>query len=169
MRRVISAAALAIAVLATVCACAGQETESAVMTPRASVAPQPVRPPSYLPAGPERNPARDTAELRSSEFMTARKGPPPDEVNRKELEDNAGPDGARLLLRSVPSGADIFINGRLVGQTPMLLVVAPGNYKIDMRGSRQEFGTKTVGLLAKDTQNVVISLNQRYPSQIHVF
>lgn len=169
MQAILKTAGLAIIFAAAASACLGQETESAVMTPRASAADQPARAPSYSAAGPERYRTQNPAELRSSAFMVARKGPPPEEVNRKELEDNAGPEGGKLMLRSTPSGADIFINGRLVGQTPLLLVVAPGKYKIAMRGQRQESGTKTVALLAKDTQTVVISLDQRYPSQVHAF
>lgn len=169
MQAILKTAAVAIVIAAAACPCFGQETESAVMTPRASVAEQPARPPSYSTAAPVRSSSRNAEELKSSAFMVARKGPPPEEVNRKELEDNAGPEGGKLMLRSVPSGADIFINGRLVGQTPMLLVVAPGKYRIDMRGHRQESASKTVALLAKDTQTVVIPLDQRYPSQVHAF
>lgn len=171
MQAISKAAGIAIMLALTACACAAQETESAVLTPRASVTAQPATPLSYSAARPDRGQEQrqSMGKLQSSAFMVARKGPPPEEVNRKDLEENAGPNAGKLFLRSVPSGADIFINGRLVGQTPMLLVAAPGKYRIDMRGARQEFGTKTVGLIAKDTQTVAISLGQRYPSQIHVF
>lgn len=169
VKAVAKTAGLGLILALSACACSGQETESAVMTPRASVTAQPVRPPTYTAARPHRGSEQKRAKLESSAFMVARKGPPPEEVNRKDLEENAGPNAGKLFLRSVPSGADIFINGRLVGQTPMLLVAAPGTYRIDMRGTRQEFGTKTVGLIAKDTQTVAISLNQRYPSQVHAF
>ncbi|MGH9734939.1 MAG: PEGA domain-containing protein [Candidatus Acidiferrales bacterium] len=151
------------------CGCFGQETESAVMTPRASVAAQPAKPATYSAVRPEQVRAPNAAKLESSAFMVARKGPPTEEVNRKDLEENAGPNAGKLFLRSVPSGASIFINGRLVGQTPILLVAAPGKYRIDMRGPRQESGTKRVGLIAKDTQTVTIFLTQRYPSQIKAF
>ncbi len=169
MQAVLKAAGLAILLAAIPCGCFGQDTESAVMTPRTSIGVQPTAPPKYSAAGPERTPAQEMADVKKSAFMIAPKGPPPEEVNRKRLEDNAGPNGGKLLLRSTPSGADIFINGRLVGHTPMLLVVAPGTYKVSMRGPRQEFGSKTVGLIAKDTQTVFIPLQQRYPSQVRAF
>jgi hypothetical protein len=169
MRGHFGLAAVAALFLACGFACFGQETEQSVMTPSASVGAHVTKPkPSYTAVAPERQRER-TAEKKNSAFITARKGPPPEEVNRKELEENAGPNGGKLLLRSVPGGADIFINGRLVGQTPMLIVIAPGKYKIDMRGARQESGTKTIGLPPRDTQTVVIDLKQRYPSQVRAF
>lgn len=102
----------------------------------------------------------------SPAYMIARSGPSEEEVNRKDLEENAGPNAGKLLLRSVPTGADIFINDRLVGKTPLLLVVAPGKYKIAMRGNRQDEGQKLIGLMPKETQTVAITLKERYPSSI---
>jgi hypothetical protein len=108
------------------------------------------------------NPAKQSP----SPHLLERTGPPPSEVNRKEFEDNAGQNAGKLLFRSIPSGAEIYINDRLVGQTPLLLVVAPGKYKVAMRGPREESGRATVGVLPKETQNVVINLTQRYPASI---
>lgn len=101
-----------------------------------------------------------------SAFLVARTGPPPEEVNRKDFEDNAGAKAGKLLLRSVPSGAEIFINDLLVGRTPLLMVIAPGKYTIDMRGPRQESGRSTVGIMPKETQTVLIKLNERYPARV---
>jgi len=93
-------------------------------------------------------------------------GPPIDEVNRKELEKNAGKDAGKLFLRSTPTGAQIYINGDFVGKTPLLLVVPPGTYKVVMRGDRQGSSEKIVGLLANQTQEVVLNLALRYPARI---
>jgi PEGA domain len=106
------------------------------------------------------------ASQSSSPYLPARTGPPPDEVNRKDFEDNAGEKAGKLFFRSVPSGAEIFLNDLLVGRTPLLMVVAPGKYKIDMRGSREESGHSTVGVMPKETQTVVINLNQKYPANV---
>jgi PEGA domain-containing protein len=111
-------------------------------------------------------PLPSSAKQASSPHILERSGPPPDEVNRKKFEDNAGEKGGKLLLRSVPSGADIFINDLLVGRTPLLLVMAPGPYKIDMRGARDDSGHASVGVMPKATRTVEIDLNQRYPSSI---
>jgi hypothetical protein len=118
------------------------------------------------------NPAKSRAPLQSSVKPTSsphileRGGPPPDEVNRKEFEDNSGERGGKLLLRSVPSGADIFINDLLVGRTPLLMVMAPGPYKIDMRGARDDSGHANVAVMPKATRTVEIGMKQRYPSSI---
>ena len=101
-----------------------------------------------------------------SAHIIAPDGPPPEEVNRKALEANAGPDAGKLLLRSMPGGAQVFINGAYVGKAPMLLIVPPGEYKVEMRGGRLETGSQIVGLLANQTQQVAMTLKQLYPSQV---
>jgi hypothetical protein len=93
-------------------------------------------------------------------------GPAPDEMNRRHFEDNAGRQAGKLLFRSVPAGAEIFINDFLVGRTPMLIFIAPGEYKVNMRGPRQESGQRVVGVTPKQTQTITIDLNQRYPGSV---
>ena len=107
-----------------------------------------------------------TANESASPHLPVRTGPPPNEVNRKNFEDNAGENAGKLLLRSVPSGAEIFINDLLVGRTPMFLVIAPGKYKVDMRGPRAESGHSNVGVMPKETQTVVVNLTKRYPASV---
>src|SRR5450755_2051511 len=43
--------------------------------------------------------------------IPARDVPPLDQTNRRALEQRAGKDAAKLLLQSVPSGAEISIDG----------------------------------------------------------
>lgn len=104
----------------------------------------------------------------SSPHLLTRTGPPPSELNRKDFEDNAGENAGRVLFRSVPESAEIFINDLVVGRTPLLLVIAPGKYKVEMRGLRVETGRTTLGVLPKETQTVVISLKQRYPASVSI-
>jgi hypothetical protein len=91
-----------------------------------------------------------------------------DEKNRQDFADNAGEKAGKLLLRSVPSGAEIFINDLFVGRTPQLMVIAPGKYNIDMRGPRQESEHSTVGVMPKETQTVLVRLNQKYPASVPI-
>ena len=93
-------------------------------------------------------------------------GPPADEVNRKALEQRAGSDRAKMLLRSVPDGAQIFVDGAFVGRTPLLLIAPPGKYKIQMHGPREAFGERTVGLAATETQEIALTLRARYPEHV---
>jgi hypothetical protein len=93
-------------------------------------------------------------------------GPPVDEVNRKALEEHTGPDAGKIMLHSVPTGAQIYINGLLVGRTPLLLVVPPGKYRIEMRGQRQEYGKRSIGLLPNETQDIIVTLSSLYPTRI---
>jgi hypothetical protein len=108
----------------------------------------------------------DPPKTDPSPHLTARLASRVDEENRQAFEDNAGENAGKLLLRSVPSGADVFINDLFVGKTPLLLVIAPGKYEVDVRGPRLETGHKSVGVIAKDTESVVIALDQRYPASV---
>jgi PEGA domain len=95
-------------------------------------------------------------------------GPSADGVNRKALEQRAGANGGKLLLRSMPHGAQVFVDGAFVGRTPRLLIVGSGKYKIRMRGQREEFGERTVALAAKETQEITLVLVARYPEHVLV-
>jgi len=112
--------------------------------------------------------ATPPAQQTGSPHLIAKPGPPEDETNRKALEDNAGKDPANILMRSSPPGAQIYVNGAFVGRTPLLLTVAPGKYKIEMRGQRDDFAEQTVGLLANDTQRITLVLASRYPNRVSI-
>jgi hypothetical protein len=55
-----------------------------------------------------------------------------------------------------------------VGRTPLLLIVPPGKYKVEMRGKREEVGERLVGLLPNETQDLALTLASRYPARISV-
>jgi hypothetical protein len=93
-------------------------------------------------------------------------GPPPEVVNRRNLEQHAGRDAAKLLLRSDPTGSQVWINSAFVGSTPMMLVLAPGKYNIELRGPRQEFASRTVDLLPRETREVAPILTAHYPTKV---
>lgn len=143
---------------------------SAVTASSSGMSAQGAKAPTFTLASPAKPgaPLPSSAKLAASPHILGRSGPPPDEVNRKEFEDRAGEQGGKLLLRSVPSGADIFINDLLVGRTPLLIAMAPGPYKIDMRGARDDSGHANVGVMPKATRTVAINLEQRYPSRISI-
>jgi hypothetical protein len=151
---------LALIALGTQNAHAQASGESAVMTSNSGITARRVKPSRPTMASP--------ASQNTSPHLVAPAGPPPDEVNRKNFEDNAGAKAGKLLFRSVPSGAEIFINDLLVGRTPLLMLIAPGKYKIDMRGPRQEMGHRMVGIMPKEIQTVLINLSQRYPVSVTI-
>jgi hypothetical protein len=140
------------------CARAQAIAEAGMVHSNSAAAAQSAKTPALTMASP--------AGQSSSPHLDARTGPPADELNRKDFEDNAGEGAGRLLLRSTPNGAEIFINDLVVGHTPMLIVLAPGKYKIDMRGSRQDSGHVTAGVMPKETQTVLVTLEQRYPARV---
>jgi hypothetical protein len=102
----------------------------------------------------------------ASPHLIASSGPPPDETNRKALESTAGKDAGKLLLRASPVEAQVWINGKIVGKTPMLLVLAPGKYQVEMRGSRGQTGKSSVALLPRETRELAVKLDQLYPARV---
>ena len=102
----------------------------------------------------------------ASPHLIASSGPPPDETNRKALESTAGKDAGKLLLRASPVEAQVWIDGKIVGKTPILLVLAPGKYQIEMRGSRGQTGKSSVALLPRETRELAVKLDQLYPARV---
>jgi PEGA domain len=96
---------------------------------------------------------------------------PGDEViaaNRRALEERAGKDPAKLMLRSAPNGSWIWVDGKTIGKTPLLLIVAPGAYKVEMEGARMEFGEQQIELVPKETREVLLTLTPRYPTHVEL-
>lgn len=103
-----------------------------------------------------------------SAHLIASSGPPPEETNRATFEAQAGKDAGKVLLRAAPVQALIWVNGKIVGKTPLLLVLSPGKYQIEMRGTRGETGKGSVDLLPHETRELAIKLNQLYPGRVTV-
>src|SRR3972149_6461741 len=80
--------------------------------------------------------------------------------------EEAGKDAGTLLLRSVPNKARVWVDGKPVGNTPLLLILPPGGYKVEMRGERLEFAQRQGNLLPKEKREVVFPLKLRYPTQV---
>jgi hypothetical protein len=78
----------------------------------------------------------------------------------------AGRDASRLLISSYPSQAQVWIDEKPVGTTPLLLIVPPGKYKIELRGSREESAKQEVALLPKEIREVAVKLGLRYPTHV---
>ena len=62
--------------------------------------------------------------------------------------------------------ASVRIDHKPVGNTPLVLTLAPGAYRIDMVGPQKEFAQQQVTLRPKENREVVLSLQPRYPSHI---
>lgn len=117
-------------------------------------------------AAPPQLPAAETKPVPVAVLASA--SPAPGEANRKALEQKAGRDAAKLVLQSVPSDALAYIDGSLVGRTPLQLILAPGKYKVEMSGQHEEVGESLVGLLPNETQQLALTLVSHYPARITV-
>ena len=89
-------------------------------------------------------------------------------ANRKALEQRAGKNGAKLMLRSKPTDATVKIDGKPVGTTPILLVLPPGQYDVAMYGKRMEHAQQKIDLLPKETREFLLPLKQVYPTQVEI-
>lgn len=94
--------------------------------------------------------------------------PPADVANRRVLESRADRNAGKLLLRSVPSNAQVWIDGAFVGSSPLLLLLAPGKYQVELRGNRMEYAARAVDLLPHETREIVLVLAPRYPTRAFV-
>lgn len=89
-------------------------------------------------------------------------------ANRKHLEQRAGKNAAKLMLRSSPTGAFVKINGNAVGKTPLLLIVPPGRYDVSMEGKRMDHAQQKIDLLPKETREFLLPLKQLYPTEVQI-
>ena len=89
-------------------------------------------------------------------------------ANRKDLEEHAGKNAAKLMLRSTPTDASVKIDGKLVGTTPILLVLAPGQYNVALYGKRMDHAEQKIDLLPKETREFVLPLKQLYPTEVMI-
>lgn len=103
-----------------------------------------------------------------SQHLPASSGTPSDVANRQALEQRAGKNPSKLLIRSTPTPAQVWIDGAFVGNSPMLLILAPGKYQVELRGPRMEYGSRAVDLLPRETREVAVTLAVRYPTRASV-
>ena len=115
-----------------------------------------------FPASGDKTPAGTSPHLQASSE------PAPQVVNRRELEQHAGTNASKLLIRSTPPVSQVWINDKFVGSTPMLLVLAPGKYRVSFRGKRMEIGSQSVDLLPRETRELALSLAVHYPNRFTV-
>ncbi len=102
--------------------------------------------------------------------VTTRKETDLQDANRRALEQRAGKDAAKISLKSAPAKATVRIDGKPVGQTPLLISLAPGGYKIEMEGPRMEFGKQQLTVSPNETREIDLPLSAapRYPSHIEL-
>ncbi len=122
--------------------------------------------PITMPKFPGAGSSTPSSQASSSPHLIASAGPPPEDTNRKSLEASSGKDAGKLLLRATPVEGQIWVNGKIVGKTPLLLVLAPGKYQIEMRGSRGQTGKRSVDLLPHETRELAVKLDQLYPGRV---
>ena len=111
-------------------------------------------------------PATTAQDPAKPQHLATPLGPTSEFANRQALEQHAAKNACKLLLRSTPSAAQVFVDGAFVGNSPLELVVAPGKYRVEMRGRRMDSAQRLVDLLPRETREVALSLTARYPTHV---
>jgi hypothetical protein len=62
--------------------------------------------------------------------------------------------------------SSIWIDGKRVGKVPMLLIVPPGKYLIELVGPHAERTSCAVALLPRETRELTLKLLTRYPARV---
>jgi len=109
-----------------------------------------------------------TAAASASAHMPVRAGESVAAANGRTLQQRAGPDGAKVSLRSVPDRAQVWIDGLFVGATPLDLTLAPGRHLVEMRGATSEMVRQQIELQPKQSREVLSTLKPRYPDKVSV-
>ena len=139
----------------SVCAFAQAAAEYGSLTSKAAAAAAKAKPLALNPTPPAQPPSAHLP-VQSAEAAAV--------ANCRALKEHAGPDAAKLSLRSVPDHAQVWIDTRFVGTTPLDLTVAPGT--LEVRGAGMESARQKVELPPKQTLQVTVSLKPYYRNKI---
>jgi PEGA domain len=112
--------------------------------------------------------AASSGQGKEPTYLRIPTGPPEEVVNRRALEKKAGKDAAKILLRSNPTGARIWLNGAFVGTTPILLIVPPGKYHLKISDDRLDSAEQEIGLLPREIRDVLVHLAVYYPTHVSI-
>lgn len=72
----------------------------------------------------------------------------------------------KLLVRSTPTGALVWIDGKPAGKTPLLVALDAGKYQIELRGSRMATAKQEIVLKPNESRKLLLQLKPRYPMQV---
>ena len=127
-----------------------------------------IKPPNLTMNMPKPSAVRPSAANKSGTYLIIATSPAADIVNRRELEQKAGKDAGKLSVRSLPTAARVWINGKFVGTTPLLLIVPPGKYHLELQGKRLDSSEQDIALLPRETREIAVPLRARYPTRVSI-
>ena len=86
------------------------------------------------------------------------------DANRRALEQRVGKNAAKISLKSAPAKAVVRIDGKPVGQTPLLISLAPRRlHKIEMEGPRMELGKQQLKVAPNERRKIELPLSAPPP------
>jgi hypothetical protein len=74
------------------------------------------------------------------------------------------PSGACVNFISEPQGADIYVDGKFVGNTPSALNLAPGSHDLRVESEKRKPWTRTLDVTAGSKITVRATLDASAPS-----
>jgi hypothetical protein len=84
------------------------------------------------------------------------------------MEQSAGQNAAILTLLSAPQGVAVWIDGKVVGKSPLTIKLAPGNHEIEMEGAQTDVVKRKLVVVALEKREVVFDLPPRFRTQIRL-
>jgi hypothetical protein len=94
-------------------------------------------------------------ELDKRKFVADNTVSPPETVLKEEKAETS-----RIQIRSSPEGAEIYVNGRFVGNAPSILNLPPGEHTITVKHSGYKDWERIVSTLPGSEANLVANLEE---------
>ena len=100
------------------------------------------------------------------QLQTDEESPNAESSDSPAKEDQAVTGPGKLLVRSKPTGALVWIDGKPAGTTPLLVALDPGKYSIEVRGSRMAAAKQEITLKANESRKLLLQVKPRYPRTV---
>jgi hypothetical protein len=82
-------------------------------------------------------------------------------ANTRTVSAAADQNGASLLIESAPAGADVELDGKFVGNTPMTLHLKPGDYTVDVKKEGFQPWSRKVAALSANELRIAAELKKQ--------
>jgi PEGA domain len=90
------------------------------------------------------------------------------DVNRMYFLTHAGTTPAVLSVHGVPDRAQVWIDGKFVGSTPLQLKVSRAKHQLLVRAANREDHAEGIDLSAMHTRSIEVSLKPIYKNEIYL-
>jgi len=89
-------------------------------------------------------------------------------TNRQFFQSHSGPDAAQIAVHTVPDHAQVWIDAKYLGPTPLDLKLAPGHHQVLVRAPNMQESVREFDLTAKQTQSIDLPMKSSYQNQVTI-